>query len=102
MPIVVLVTAKDSKQAQKIAEKLVSQKLIACANIVKGIQSIFWWEGKVDRAQEALLILKSKKSLLKKIIKAVKSVHSYQVPEVIALPIIGGNEDYLKWIDEST
>ncbi len=101
MYIVVLVTAKDEEEAKKISEKLLSEKLIACANIVKGIESLFWWEGKIDHSNEALLILKTKRSLFKKVEKAVKSVHSYSTPEIIALPIVAGSQDYLKWINES-
>ncbi len=101
MYIVVFVTAKNVKEANKIATKLVKDKLIACANIVKGVKSIFWWQKKVDKADEVLLILKSKKSCFKKIMKTVTLLHSYEVPEIIALPIIDGNRDYLKWIKES-
>jgi periplasmic divalent cation tolerance protein len=101
MYIMIFVTAASSQEAQKIADKLVQAKLIACANIVENIRSIFWWEGKVDSAAETLLIMKSKKSLLAKIIKAVKSTHSYETPEIIALPIIAGDKKYLRWIDES-
>ncbi len=101
MNIVVLITAKDSQEAQRISQQLVAEKLIACANILPGIQSIFWWESKVDQASETLLILKSQKRLLPKIIKRVKELHSYQVPEVIALPIVGGHKDYLDWVEES-
>ena len=101
MHIVVFVTAKNVKEANKIADKLVEDKLIACANIVKGVKSIFWWEGTADRADEVLLILKSRKSCFARIVKAVKLLHSYKVPEVIALPIVDGNKDYLDWIEES-
>ena len=101
MHIVILITAKDVKEASRIADQLVEKKLVACVNIVKDIKSIFWWEGKVDRSNEVLLIIKSEKTFFKKIIKAVKSLHSYTVPEIIALPIVDGNPDYLKWIDES-
>ena len=102
MHIVIFVTAEDRQQADKIAEKLVADKLIACANVVPGIQSIFRWKGKVDRAQEVLLILKSRRRHFPKIIKTVQALHSYEVPEVIALPIIEGNKDYLKWLTDST
>lgn len=103
MHIVIFITAKDKKQAGQIAEKLVAEKLVACANIVTGgVQSIFRWEGKVDRAQEVLLILKSRRRNFSAIVKKVKALHSYDVPEIIALPIIDGNKDYLKWITEST
>ncbi len=101
MNIVVFVTAKDLSEAKRISQKLLEEKLIACANIVEGVKSFFWWQGKIDNAQEVLLILKSQESLFKKIVKTVKSVHSYEVPEVIALPIVEGNPDYLRWIDES-
>jgi periplasmic divalent cation tolerance protein len=101
MYIVVFVTASSSKEAQTIADKLVRARLIACANIVDNIKSIFRWEGKPDSAKEVLLIMKSKKSCLPKIIKMVKSLHSYDVPEIIALPIISGDKKYLRWLDES-
>ena len=101
MNIVVLITARDGEEAERIARRLIEEKLIACANIVDGVKSIFWWQGKVDEARETLIILKSKKTLFKKIIKTVKSVHSYDVPEIIALPIIDGNPDYLEWIHAS-
>ena len=99
--IVVLVTAKDKKEATKIAKGLLEAKLIACANIIDGVQSLFWWQGKIDSSKEVLLVLKTKKTLFKKLSEKVKSLHSYQTPEIIALPIINGSEDYLKWIDSS-
>ncbi len=102
MYIVILVTAKDEAQANKIAEKLVAEKLVACANIVPGVQSIFRWDGKVDSAKEVLLVLKSRRRHFPIIVKTIKALHSYDVPEVIALPIIEGNKDYLKWLTEST
>ena len=99
--IVVFITAKDKSEAEKIAQGLLKAKLIACANIIEGIQSLFWWEGKIDSAKEALLVLKTKKALFKKIQSKVKALHSYQTPEIIALPIVSSSEDYLKWIDSS-
>jgi len=101
MPIVVFVTTKNVREANKIAAKLVKGKLIACANVVKGVNSIFRWKGKVEKASETLLILKSKKSCFKKIVKTVKKYHSYDVPEIIALPIIDGNKDYLGWVKKN-
>ena len=102
MNIIILITAKNQQEAEKISQALVHQKLIACANILKDIKSFFWWEGKIDEADEVLLILKTKKSLFRKIEKAVKTLHSYEVPEIIALPIIEGHKPYLKWVNEST
>ena len=101
MNIVIFITTKNTAEAKKISQALVGKRLIACANIVKGIQSFFWWEGKVDKANEVLLVIKTKRSLFKEIVKAVKALHSYSVPEIIALPIIEGNKDYLRWIHAS-
>jgi len=98
MPIVILITAKNVREANRIANKLVEEKLIACANVIKGVHSIFRWQGKIDKANETLLILKSKKSCFPKIVKMVKKYHSYDVPEIIALPIIDGSKDYMNWI----
>ena len=75
------------------------QKKAACVNIVSGIDSKFLWKGKIDSSQEILLIIKTRASMLPQIIELVKTVHSYEVPEIIAIPIIGGNDDYLKWMD---
>ena len=101
MHIVIFITASDKKEAKNIASQLVKNKLAACVNIVEKLESLFWWQGKVDQAKETLLIVKSKKEKLAKIIKVVKSLHSYEVPEIIALPIIGGYKPYLNWINDS-
>jgi len=101
MHIIVFVTASGKAEAKKIAEALLKHKCAACVNIIKNIESFFWWQGKIDKADEALLVIKTKKTKLAQIIKLVKSVHSYEVPEIIALPIIGGEKKYLKWINES-
>ena len=98
--IVLLITASNIEEANKIAEVLLNQRKAACLNIVPGVSSLFWWQGKVDSAQESLLIVKTKASLLPEVISLVKGVHSYDVPEIIALPIVGGNQDYLEWIDK--
>ena len=101
MNIIVLITTKDSDEADKIAVTLTQEKLIACANIIKGVQSVFWWEGKVNYSDEALMIIKTQNNHFNKIVERVKSLHSYEVPEIIALPIVDGNPDYLKWINDS-
>ena len=98
--IVLLTTASNSEEAHKIAKVLLSQRKAACVNIVSGISSLFWWQDKLDSAQESLLIVKTKASLLNQIVTLVKEIHSYEVPEIVALPIIGGNQDYLEWIDK--
>lgn len=98
--IVLLITASNIEEANKIAEMLLNQRKAACVNIVPGVSSLFWWQDKLDSAQESLLIVKTKASLLPEIISLVKGIHSYDVPEIIALPIVGGNQDYLEWIDK--
>jgi len=101
MYILIFVTAANKKEAQVIAKGLIRQKLAACVNIVDKIDSLFWWQGKVARSRESLLIIKSKKEKFPTVKKLVKSLHSYDVPEIIALPIISGDTPYLRWIDAS-
>jgi periplasmic divalent cation tolerance protein len=99
--IVVLVTAPNDDEAGKISETLVEEKIIACANRLP-VRSVYRWREKIEDDSEVLLLCKTKKELLGKLVERVKELHSYEVPEIIALPIIGGSDDYLKWIDEST
>lgn len=96
--VVIFITTANDNEATVIAELLLNKRRIACVNVVPKINSIFWWKGNIEREEEKLLIIKTKASALQEIIALVKSVHSYEVPEIIALPIIGGNEDYLRWI----
>jgi len=99
--IVLLITTDSASEAQQISKVLLEQRKAACVNIIPNIDSLFWWEGKVDSARENLLVVKTKASLLPEIINLVKKVHSYAVPEIIAMPIVGGNQDYLEWIEKS-
>src|SRR4030043_1887084 len=92
--VVILITTSTEEEAHKIAEQLLTKRKAACVNIVPKVDSSFWWQGKLDSAKESLLIIKTRASLLPEIIEPVKSVHSYEVPEIISLPIIGGNDDY--------
>jgi periplasmic divalent cation tolerance protein len=100
--IVVFITVKEPEEAQKIAKALIKRRQAACVNIVPAVESHFWWKDKLDSAQESLLIAKTKESLLPDLIKSVKKIHSYSIPEIIALPIVGGSRDYLEWIDSET
>jgi len=100
--IVVLITTATVEEAHSIANLLLTRRKAACVNIMPRVGSLFWWQSKIEEAEESLLIVKTRKSLLTEIVDMVKKAHSYQVPEIIALPIIGGNEEYLKWIDETT
>jgi periplasmic divalent cation tolerance protein len=98
--IVVFITAGNDEEAGRIADLLVKQRLAACVNIVPGVESRFWWQGKLDTAGESLLIAKSRAAMLPEIISKVKKAHSYDVPEIIALPVLGGNPEYLAWLEE--
>ena len=99
--VVVFITAASAGEAQQISRALVEHKKAACVSIIPKIDSYFWWEGKLDSAQENLLIAKTKASLLPEIIALVKKIHSYKVPEIIAIPIVGGNKEYLEWVEKS-
>ncbi len=99
--IVLFITTANTGEAQQISKVLLEQKKAACVNIISNIDSLFWWEGKLDSERENLLVVKTKASLLPEIINLVKKVHSYAVPEIIAMPIVGGNQDYLEWIEKS-
>lgn len=100
--VVVLVTASSEEEAEKIASLLLEQRKAACVNLIPRIRSRFWWEGKLDSAQESLLIIKSRAALVPEITDIVRKAHSYTVPEIVALPIVGGNTDYLEWVDQET
>ena len=100
--IVVLITAGSEDEARNISRILVGDKLAACVNIVPKVFSLFQWEGKVTEEHECLLIVKSVTEMFDSLVAKVKAVHSYSVPEIIALPIVKGSAEYLTWIREST
>ncbi|CAD6209917.1 unnamed protein product [Miscanthus lutarioriparius] len=100
--IVVYVTVPNREAGKKLSHSIISEKLAACVNIVPGIESVYWWEGKVQSDTEELLIIKTRESLLDALTAHVKANHEYDVPEVIALPITGGNTKYLEWLKNST
>jgi len=97
--ILILMTASTKEETTKIVKCLLEEKLIACANIVGPIDSLFWWKGKIDEASEFLVLMKSHGKLFNKISKRVKEMHTYEVPELIALSIGKGLPTYLNWID---
>jgi periplasmic divalent cation tolerance protein len=99
-PIIILVTTASKAEAEKIAQALLQEHLIACANIVGPVSSHFIWEGKIDCAEEFLMVMKSKKELFDRVVERVKGLHSYEVAEVLALPVVAGSEKYLGWMDE--
>ena len=100
MYAVIYITAKDAEEARRIARKLVEERLAACANIIEKVSSIYWWRGEIVEDEEAFIIVKTLKEKVPAIVKRVKEIHSYQVPEIIALEITEGSEDYLRWLRE--
>ncbi len=100
-PVVIFITASTNEEAKSIGKHLVEKGLAACANIVPGVQSLFVWDGKFCQEDEVLIIIKSVREKAKEIIAVVKEIHSYDVPEIIVLPIVDGSKDYLNWLQES-
>jgi len=100
--VVVFITVDSQETARKITDKLLTERKAACVNIIPKVESQYWWQGKIESTNELLLIVKMHAVLLEELIALVKQNHPYSVPEIIALPIIGGNKDYLKWIDRET
>jgi periplasmic divalent cation tolerance protein len=99
--IVVIVTTANRDEAMKIVRSLLKERLIACANIVGPVSSIFWWEGKIEEAGEFLVFMKSHENHFERLSERIAEIHSYEVPEIIALPIIKGSQSYLKWLGDS-
>jgi len=100
--IIVLITASSPDEAAKIGSALVEEHLAACANIVPEIRSLFYWAGKVQDESEVLMLVKSRLPLMEKLVARVTSLHSYSVPEIIAIPVVAGSKAYLEWLAETT
>ena len=99
---IVLVTCGTLTEARRIARSAVSKRLAACVNIILSpVESFYIWKGNLEKAREYLLVIKTTEKRLAKLEKEVKQLHSYKVPEFIALPILGGSKDYLAWLGES-
>ena len=98
--VVIFITAGTREEALKVSQLLLERRAAACVNIAHNITSIFWWQGRLETSWESLIIVKTRVSKLEEVVRLVKEIHSYEVPEVIALPIIGGNREYLEWISE--
>jgi len=97
--VIIMVTTATREEAETIACHLLEEKLIACANILDAVSSLFWWTGNIDRAKEHILLMKSRLDLFEKLSEEVKSLHSYEVPEILALPIAKGSQDYVEWLE---
>ena len=99
--IIVFSTFPNFEQAKKAADSILLRKVAACCNIVNEINSIFWWQNKIEETEEVLLMAKTKMSLFENLKSVIRDNHSYDVPEIIAIPIVAGYDEYLNWIDES-
>lgn len=100
--VTIFITAGTKEEGERIAKSLVEERLAACANVVSPMRSIYRWKGEICDEEEALLIIKSTKARLQDLIRRVQNLHSYETPEIIALPVIQGSEEYLKWVQEET
>lgn len=101
-PVIVYITAPSEDEGARIAKMLVEERLAACVNIIKEIRSIYRWEEKLEDDREVLLIVKTRKELFDNLSTRVSELHSYSVPEIIALPIVDGSQDYIKWLSGVT
>lgn len=100
--IQVFTTVEKREDANRIASSVVNKRVAACAQILGPIHSTYWWKGKVEEAGEWLLMMKTRQDLFTDLEKEIKAVHPYEVPEIIALPIVAGSASYLEWIQEET
>lgn len=99
--VVVLVTCPTPAVGRRLARELVRSRLAACVNVLPGVESVFRWQGKVDRSREALLVIKTTRARFAALRRRVLSLHPYDLPEVIALPVAAGHSPYLRWIASS-
>lgn len=97
---VCMVTAPSAGEARALARKLLESRVCACVNVVPAVGSLYWWEGKIEEAEEALMIIKTRTDRVEELVGKVKQLHPYTVPEVISLPLGPGNPDYLRWVTE--
>ena len=97
--IIIIVTTASREEAETIVQRLLEARLIACANIIGPVSSHFHWSGKIEKAEEYLIIMKSRQDLFEKLSEAVKALHSYEVPEILALPVVEGSKAYMDWLD---
>ena len=100
--VMVYVTCRDEAEAERIARAALGERLAACANILGAVRSLYWWQGKLEEAGEIALLLKTRQDLADKLTARVRELHSYDVPDISALPIVAGNPDYLAWIAAET
>jgi len=98
---VILVTASSRAEAKRIGRALLNKRLVACVNVLPGVESHYWWKGRIEQSRECLMMMKTRRSRFAVIERLVKQLHSYAVPEIVALPMACGQRDYLRWVDAS-
>lgn len=98
----IYITAGSMDEARTIGKELVSTRLAACVNIIDNMNSMYWWDGKIQDDREVILIAKTKETLVPQLIEKVKSLHSYDCPCIVSLPILDGNKAFLEWVAEET
>jgi periplasmic divalent cation tolerance protein len=96
----VITTTGKKKDAEKIAEFLVEKRLAACVQIFGPIASVYWWEGRIEKANEWFCLIKTMGALYENVESAIRKIHPYKVPEILAIPVVAGSNDYLSWLDE--
>jgi len=99
--VIVVMTTANREEAVKIVNQLLQERLIACANVVSPVSSLFWWKEKIEEVEEFLVFMKSRGELFEELSERMRALHSYEVPEVLALPIIKGLPSYLEWLGAS-
>jgi len=99
--IVVYITVPNEDIGLKLSRGLVEARLAACVNLLGDLRSVYWWRGNIEEAKEKLLVVKSRRDKFEELVRFVKMNHPYEVPEIIAIPIISGNSEYMRWIDEA-
>lgn len=101
-PVLAYITAKDKAEAAFLSDMILKNRLAACVNILEGIHSAYWWENKIEKSEEIILIAKTREGLKTEIIEAVKKYHSYDCPCVLFIPVQGGHENYINWLMKET
>jgi len=97
--VLLVISSSSEHESREIISALLGNRLIACANVGSKVKSSYWWKGKIEEADEFIITAKTRLSLVRKITEEVKNIHSYEVPEILALPVLDGNQDYLDWLN---
>ena len=96
----IITTAEKKEEAERIAEVLLERRLAGCIQIIGPITSRYWWKDKIEKTEECLSLIKTKKNLYAEVEKSIRKIHPYKTPEIISMPVVIGSKDYLKWLDD--